>query len=228
MGRKWFNLFIACVLLLQIPSYKLPGYESRGEVIYVPDDYPTIEDAVVHAEPGDTIIVRNGTYAENIKIDKSLTLKSEWGPKNCIVKAKDKGDPVFLILSDHVTLRGFTVIEGGIYLYRSRYCKVVNNVCSFCPVGIGLEESSMNRVIENKCAAYNAINIGLVSSNSNLISRNILLNSTYFGIILFYSKDNIIFSNDFADNAMDAFFWNSLLNLWVMNYWKEWEDLGQN
>ena len=51
---------------------------SKGKTIYVPDDYETIQEAVNHAQPGDTIIVRDGTYVENVVIDKSyLTIKSE-------------------------------------------------------------------------------------------------------------------------------------------------------
>lgn len=50
---------------------------------------------MAHAEPGDIIIVRDGIYEENVKIEKSLTIKSENGPKNCILKAKDKRESVF-------------------------------------------------------------------------------------------------------------------------------------
>ena len=47
--------------------------------IYVPDDYPKIQWAVDNASAGDTIIVRDGTYTENIAVTKSLTIKSSSG-----------------------------------------------------------------------------------------------------------------------------------------------------
>jgi hypothetical protein len=46
----------------------------RADTITVPDNYLTIQEAVNHASEGDTINVRNGTYAGGIITNKSLTL----------------------------------------------------------------------------------------------------------------------------------------------------------
>jgi len=48
---------------------------STGIIIIVPDDYPTIQQAVDHAENGDTVYVRAETYYEHVSIDKQLTLQ---------------------------------------------------------------------------------------------------------------------------------------------------------
>jgi len=47
-------------LLLEIST-------AKSATIYVPDDYPTIQGAVNAANSGDTIIVRDGTYTENVE-----------------------------------------------------------------------------------------------------------------------------------------------------------------
>jgi pectin methylesterase-like acyl-CoA thioesterase len=49
----------------------------NAATIYVPDDYGTIQDAVDNATAGDTIIVRDGTYTENVHVNKSLTMYSK-------------------------------------------------------------------------------------------------------------------------------------------------------
>jgi len=62
-----------------------PAPTPTPTIIYVPDDYAKIQWAVDNATAGDTIIVRDGTYYENLKVDKQLTIKSESGSDNCIV-----------------------------------------------------------------------------------------------------------------------------------------------
>jgi len=48
-----------------------------GEVIVVPDDYPTIQQAIDNASDGDTINVRKGTYNEHIVVNKQLKITGE-------------------------------------------------------------------------------------------------------------------------------------------------------
>jgi plastocyanin len=42
--------------------------EDEREKIFVPDDYPTIQDAVSAAKPGAAVIVRPGTYPEEVTV----------------------------------------------------------------------------------------------------------------------------------------------------------------
>lgn len=51
---------------------------STATTIYVPDDYPAIQAGVDAASPGNTIIVRDGTYTENVDVGKDhLIIRSE-------------------------------------------------------------------------------------------------------------------------------------------------------
>ena len=51
----------------------------QTQQLYVPDEFTKVQWAVDNASAGDTIIVRDGTYIENVEVDKQLTIKSENG-----------------------------------------------------------------------------------------------------------------------------------------------------
>jgi pectin methylesterase-like acyl-CoA thioesterase len=84
---------LALVLALLVMAFPL-GIVNQAEAspatIYVPDNYPTIQAAVDAASPGDTIIVRDGTYIENVDVTKSLVIRSENGADLAIVQAVNK------------------------------------------------------------------------------------------------------------------------------------------
>jgi nitrous oxidase accessory protein NosD len=67
-------LFAFALLLVFAVSVSLVGISSAAATIYVPDDYSLIQDAVNAATEGDTIVVRSGTYFENVVVNKPLSL----------------------------------------------------------------------------------------------------------------------------------------------------------
>jgi len=172
----------------EISPFRKPNYSikenkpSKGKTIYVPDDYETIQEAVNHAQPGDTIIVRDGTYVENVVIDKPhLTIKSENGPENCIVKAKSDDDPVFLICGNYTTLTGFTIIDGE--------------------DGIELGGSSNNIIMNNTISNNEWYGIDLWDSSNNIIMNNTISNNEWYGIDL-WSSNNQITNNTFIKDGI--------------------------
>ena len=81
--------------------------ESEGNIIYVPDDHEKINWAIDNAASGDTIIVRDGSYIENVIVNKRLTIRSENGSESTQVNAVSSNDPVFDVVSDYVNISGF-------------------------------------------------------------------------------------------------------------------------
>jgi parallel beta-helix repeat protein len=66
----------------------------QGATIYVPDDHPSIQAAINAASTGDTIIVRPGTYVQNINFaGKAITLTSEQGPEVTVIDGSQPDDP---------------------------------------------------------------------------------------------------------------------------------------
>ncbi|MFH1998513.1 MAG: right-handed parallel beta-helix repeat-containing protein [Planctomycetota bacterium] len=94
---------------------------SPGEY-YVPDDYPGIQEAIDASFPGDVILVRPGTYVENVDFKgQPITLKSSDGPGQTVIDGgggTTDSKPVvqfrFLEDADSV-LQGFTVTNGSGY-----------------------------------------------------------------------------------------------------------------
>ena len=58
-------VFGVCVAFVMLGAFAGAGVAST-ETIYVPEDYSKIQWAVDNATAGDTIIVRDGTYTENV------------------------------------------------------------------------------------------------------------------------------------------------------------------
>ncbi len=99
------------------------------DIIYVPDQLPTIEDAINAASDGHIIVVRDGEYVGNIVVNKSLTIMSENGSDLCILKANNS-NPVIKIASDYVKVQGFKIVGGspGIELSGVKHCEISSNI----------------------------------------------------------------------------------------------------
>ena len=94
--KLWLGICMVLFVFLTIGN-------AQSKVIYVPDDYNKVQQAVDAAFEGDTIIVRDGIYSENINVHEGLTIRSEKGPENCIIKSASSNDNVFDIIRNHGT-----------------------------------------------------------------------------------------------------------------------------
>jgi hypothetical protein len=106
--------------------------QLSASTYYVPDDFDTIQEAIDAAIDWDEIIVRDGTYPENIDfLGKTITVRSEHGPYSAIINGGADIDTYIAIVSfensegaDSV-LDGFTITNGnggfggGIYCYAA-------------------------------------------------------------------------------------------------------------
>jgi len=175
------NIFIKFVEMIAVIStvFILTGIANAA--IIVPDDYATIQWAIDNATAGDTIIVRDGFYVENIVVNKPLTVKSEDGFANCIIKAEFGN--IVAITANHVTLTGFTLIGVGRneFLFadisvNANYCEISDNLILNNDIGVRLYYSN-NNIIKNNNITGNIFGIRLYRSNDNLIYLNNLINS---------------------------------------------------
>ncbi len=125
-----------------------------GQIIHVPADQPTIQDGINFSSNGDTVLVAEGTYFENIRFfGKAITVASEyimdWDTShisNTIINGSqpevpNMGSAVIFMNGEDTTsiLNGFTItagtgleiasqrMGGGIACYQSG-AKIKNNI----------------------------------------------------------------------------------------------------
>lgn len=119
--------------------------------------FTSIQEAINAAQPGDTIIVREGVYRENdIIIGKKLSLTGKGNP---VIDAGHKNGIFTIEKTDSVLIEGFTLrnVEmsyrkdfAAIKVVRSNYCLIRNNRIENAFFGIQLEKSDFNQLSGNQ------------------------------------------------------------------------------
>ena len=182
MGKKYGILIICAVILVLC----FAGTAS-AKTWYVDDsggaNFTRIQDAVNIASPGDTLIVYNGTYYENIDIDKRLNLTGIGMP----LIIGDGSGPVIDIQegADNCVLYGFKITSVITFVIGIRY----SGICI----------SSDNAIIKDNVVYENYFGISIHSSNNSLIDNSIRNNFDY-GISIMLSDNNILANNSVFDN----------------------------
>jgi len=194
-GKFVFTVFASFLILTAFAS------ASAAKMIYVPDDYEKIQWAVDNSSDGDTIIVRDGIYYENVFVNKQLTIKSERGYANCVVNGG--GSDVFTLEADGIRIEGFTITGGrhGIFINSNNNTIIINNISSNKQYGIYLAGSNNNIISNNNISSNKWHGILLLYSDNNSISENnISSNKWGDGIYLDYSNNNIVLNNNISLN----------------------------
>ncbi len=198
--------------ILTLPAIALSA------TIYVPDDYPTIQNAIDKARHGDTVIVRPGTYVENIDfMGKIIVVRSEQGPDVTTIDGNQEGSVVTFQNGEwaDAVLMGFEITNGsGLWGYEGGgiYCEsssptIKNNINTVRDYGGGIYCTVSSATIVNNMIINNtARDGGAIYSrySSPMISNNIIKgNSAVYsggGIYCWLSSpkisDNIIMEND--------------------------------
>jgi len=150
-------------------------------IITVPDDYPTIQEAINAANDGATIFVGAGTYFENIVVNKTVSLVGE-NKSTTVIDGKPM-EAVVSVAANNVNLTGFTIQHGS--------------------YGIKMNYFGSASIKENHITSNNFIGIYLYFSHRNVFSENCVTGNGY-GVELVHSGDNIFRANNIVDNAWQA------------------------
>jgi parallel beta-helix repeat protein len=163
---------------------------SRPTVWTVDDDEPadfsTIQEAINTASPGDIVYVRNGTYYENLFINKTVSLVGEDLETTIIDGSKSNVtfNPVVHVFGEdaknvsicNLTIRGSDNAWG---LYITFHA---------------------NAWIEKNIITNNSGGIVADFSDSNTFVNNTIVDNKFEGILFFYSSGNIMRNNTISGN----------------------------
>src|SRR2546425_3355853 len=151
MNGSGLHRALLYLLMITLMMFVVPNTARAGVTLTVDDDglqcttpFTTISSAVAVAVPGDIILVCDGTYAEQVVIDKSLTLQAVADPsQQAVVKAPPSMlDPKAIIrvtgaLAMNVTIDGFIITGPG------------DGSCDSIRYGIRLDGGAMATITNN-------------------------------------------------------------------------------
>ena len=230
------NLTVGIIILFTssgIVPLAISDTPISGKTIYVDDDggkdYTRIQDAIDNATAGDTVYVFNGTYYENIVVNKTINLigenRSPWNAS--VIDGGGIGDVVHVSV-DRVNISGFTINNSGHVgiEIRSKYNNISGNVISSNEMGIRLDYSNYNHISDNLIQMNrNFCGICFHYSNNNTLSENTIISNSLYGIhVDSSSNNNVIYHNNF-NNTRNAY--DTSTNMWYNdtlyegNYWSD-------
>jgi parallel beta-helix repeat protein len=204
----------------------VPGGGGPGDP---PEDFTSIQNAINASSDGDTVFVYNGTYYENLIVNKTINLIGE-NVDQTTINGSD-AEHIVNVSTDFVNISGFTIKCGGmggwpnmvsgIELENVSNSRFSNNIILECYVGINIYYSHENNFTDNNISnnddgiwlryssnntitfntfMYNGIAIdGENSGTNNTISYNDV-SYNEDGIWFLYTSNNIVSNNNCTNN----------------------------
>lgn len=196
--------------IVVIRAYVLP------KAIVVPNDYPFIQTAIDHANAGDTITVKKGTYqlTAPVEISKPLSLIGE-EPQTTIIDGNGHNPSAsaanlmtFQIGAPDVTISGFTITDCNFAIRVDNFakqsipsnCKIAGNIFTNNHQAIDIQRSENfeikdNTISNNEGGIYVSSNGG---ASTGVISGNTVTQNGQ-GISI-YSQSVVVSDNRITNN----------------------------
>lgn len=210
---RTFLLLSMILLLVHIQPSSFFA-ESTLNTLRVPQDYPTIQQAVNAANSGDTILVSpspSGTYAGNITINKSLTLTGV-AARSVIINASNLGPGIIINATSAVSVSQLTVkdpdsFSNGISILSSLYVTITGVVIQSTVAGTGSNGTwvynSNNVIVRNDTITGNLYGVAVQGGFSNTIQADNLTRNHAADVFLAATTGNQV-KNDYLRTAQSG------------------------
>ena len=207
MRRRLLTIIILFPFLSNLVlSFNIPIAKSELNTITVPDDFPTIQEAIDNAQEGFTVYVRNGTYRELLSINKSIELVGE-SNVGTIINGTTRTLPIVIMVTSaiNVTIRQLAVATTPwdygtcIGVLFSHHVRIEDNQMFTNGDGVDMEYSDENMILRN--IMVSSARIVLLHANFNVILGNTWLNYGGEGVEIGESNNNLVCSNTFMSTS---------------------------
>ncbi|WP_395373399.1 NosD domain-containing protein [Marinicella sp. W31] len=197
----------------EVEDYTVTITAPQLPTVRVPEDYTTIQAAIDAAMPGDRVLVNDGTYVENVVIDKSVVLESVNGYEATIITGSTS-TPSILVQAPDVTIKGFDLSGTSEQQRHVQFDvgaddgKLIN---SFCGVGFPDNRAFQTSVFINDahrilvdgyiCDQKAGSGIFALNSDQSQFVNNSLTGNSFHGILLSNSLDTTVENNILNGNG---------------------------
>jgi outer membrane protein OmpA-like peptidoglycan-associated protein len=170
--------------------------------LQVPQQFRTIYEALLKAQPGDTVLVAKGEYHENIAMVDDVVIKGE-DQKTTILNGSRKGDAVVLG-ADRGVIENFTIRNGrfGVLCKATspiiQNCIIIDNKGSGVMAVMGLPQINNCVIMRNR---WTGVFLQSVKAIDTQIENNVILENGKSGIHCANAtqvliRNNILMNND--------------------------------
>ncbi|MEF8879764.1 MAG: right-handed parallel beta-helix repeat-containing protein [Candidatus Thermoplasmatota archaeon] len=161
-------LFLSIFVKTSLSLENVRNIDEKQKILYVgghgPGNYTKIQKAINSSAVGDTVFIYNGTYFENIVVDKSILIIGE-NRYNTVINGGKNGATV-TINAEEVTISNLTITGG-----KKTDAKTVDNMCI-----AGIKTKSSNIRIIGNIIKNNSMGVFCVRSSNLTIHDNSFLN----------------------------------------------------
>ncbi len=200
VGTNYFIFSFDDGYLCNTISGPFEGPTVAPYTLYVPDDYPTIQEAIDASGGRNTIIVRDGRYTEHVNVgNKGIILRSENGPANCII---DGGGTIGTVLKViYGVIDGFQIENEGGYCGLQLPSGAIRLSDEYLGGGIAIDQSQCGGPWGYSAPCTDSgptVTNCIIKNNSCYLGGGIFIHYHVLGVPLYVNINNCILTGNAA------------------------------